>query len=155
MPEVRGVPARSAGASRSTTEPPLGDWLRDPDVEVVKSRPERRTAILRRIDLWSALKMSLALYSCVLVVTLTAGTLLWIGLRHAGVIGNIENLIEDLGGYVENSYHFKDGFILRMTAVIGPIVVVLASLATVAGVAVFNAVSRLFGGVEVTVSDVD
>ncbi|MDQ1514737.1 MAG: hypothetical protein QOE80_567 [Actinomycetota bacterium] len=155
MPEVRGVPARSAGASRTTTEPPLGDWLRDPDVEVVKSRPERRTAILRRIDLWSALKMSLALYSCVLVVTLTAGTLLWIGLRHAGVIGNIENLIEDLGGYVENSYHFKDGFILRMTAVIGPIVVVLASLATVAGVAVFNAVSRLFGGVEVTVSDVD
>ena len=155
MPEVRGVPARSAGASRTTTEPPLGDWLRDPDVEVVKSRPERRTAILRRIDLWSALKMSLALYSCVLVVTLTAGTLLWIGLRHAGVIGNIENLIEDLGGYVENSYHFKDGFILRMTAVIGPIVVVLASLATVAGVAVFTAVSRLFGGVEVTVSDVD
>jgi hypothetical protein len=42
-----------------------------------------------------------------------------------------------------------------MTAVIGPIVVVLASLATVTAVAVFNAVSRLFGGVEVTVSDVD
>ena len=151
MPEVRGVPAGSAGRP-VTTQPPLGDWLRD-DPEVVKARPERRTLILRRIDLWSALKLSLALYSCILVVLLTAGTLLWIGLRHAGVIGNIENLIEDLGGYVENSYHFKDGFILRMTAVIGPIVVVLASLATVAGVAVFNTVARLFGGVEVTVSD--
>ena len=154
MPEVRGVPAGPPGRP-VTAQPPLGDWLRDPEVEVIKSRPERRTAILRRIDLWSALKMSLALYSCVFVVTLTAGTLLWIGLRHAGVIGNIENLIEDLGGYVENSYHFKDGFILRMTAVIGPIVVVLASLATVTAVAVFNAVSRLFGGVEVTVSDAD
>jgi Na+/H+ antiporter NhaD/arsenite permease-like protein len=139
----------------TTQQPPLGDWLRDPEVEVVKARPERRTAILRRVDLWSALKLSLALYSCVFVVMLTAGTLLWIGLRHAGAIGNIEKLIEDLGGYVEGSYHFKDGFILRMTAVIGPIVVVLGSLATVAAVAVFNAVSRLFGGVEVTVSDED
>ena len=155
MPGVRGVPAEPAGRP-VTTQPPLGDWLRDdPEVEIVKVRPERRTVILRRIDLWSALKLSLALYSCILVVALTAGTLLWVGLRHAGVIGNIENLIEDLGGYVENSYHFKDGFMLRMTAVIGPIVVVLASLATVAGVAVFNTVARLFGGVEVTVADGD
>jgi transmembrane protein DUF3566 len=136
------------------TAPPLGDWLKDdPDIEVTKSRPERRMVILRRIDLWSALKMSLALYLCVFVVTIAGGTLLWIAARKAGAIGNLENLIEDLGGYVEGSYHFKDGFILRMAAVIGPIVVVLGSLATVAGVAVFNGMSRLFGGVEVTVAD--
>jgi hypothetical protein len=138
------------------TAPPLGDWLKDdPDVEVTKSRPERRMVVLRRIDLWSALKMSLALYLCVFVVTLAGGTLLWIAARKAGAIGNLENLIEDLGGYVEGSYHFKDGFILRMAAVIGPIVVVLGSLATVAGVAVFNLMSRLFGGLEVTVADSD
>jgi hypothetical protein len=138
------------------TAPPLGDWLKDdPDIEVTKSRPERRMVVLRRIDLWSALKMSLALYLCVFVVTLAGGTLLWIAARKAGAIGNLENLIEDLGGYVEGSYHFKDGFILRMAAVIGPIVVVLGSLATVAGVAVFNLMSRLFGGLEVTVADSD
>ena len=141
---------------RQVTTPPLGDWLKDdPDIEVTKSRPERRMVILRRIDLWSALKMSLALYFCVFVVTLAGGTLLWIAARKAGAIGNLENLIEDLGGYVEGSYHFKDGFLLRMAAVIGPIVVVLGSLATVGGVAVFNLTSRLFGGVEVTVADSD
>jgi hypothetical protein len=138
------------------TAPPLGDWLKDdPDVEVTKSRPERRTVILRRVDLWSALKMSLALYFCVFAVTLAGGTLLWIAARKTGALGNLENLIEDLGGYAQNSYHFKDGFILRMAAVIGPIVVVLGSLATVAGVAVFNVMSRFFGGVEVTVADSD
>jgi hypothetical protein len=42
-----------------------------------------------------------------------------------------------------------------MAAVIGPILVVLGSLVTVAGVAVFNTTTRLFGGVEVTVSDGD
>ena len=134
--------------------PPLGDWLRDdPDVEVIKNRSERRTVILRRIDLWSALKVSLALYLSIFVVFLVGAVVVWIGARHAGLIGNLENLIEDLGGYVEGSYHFKDGFMLRMAAVIGPIVVVLGSLATVAGVAVFNLMSRLFGGVEVTVAE--
>jgi len=153
-PGVRGVPASAAG--RQMTTPPLGDWLRDdPDIEVVKSRPERRAVVLRRIDLWSALKVSLALYLSVFMVFLAGAVALWIGARHAGLIGNVENLIEDLGGYAKGSYHFKDGVILRMTAVIGPIGVVLASLATVGGVAVFNVMARLFGGVEVTVSDVD
>jgi hypothetical protein len=154
MPGVRRVPAESAGRS-VTAPPPLGDWLRDPDVEGRPKRPERRMVVFRRIDLWSALKMSLALYFSVFLVSLTGGTVLWVALRHAGVIGNIENLIEDLGGYVPHSYHFKDWFILRMAAVIGPIVVVLASLATVAGVAVFNLMARLLGGIEVTVSDGD
>jgi hypothetical protein len=141
---------------RQMTTPPLGDWLRDdPDVEVIKSRPGQRTVVLRRIDLWSALKVSLALYLSIFVVFLAAGVVLWIGARHAGLIGNLENLIEDLGGYVPHSYHFKDGVILRMAAVIGPILVVLGSLVTVAGVAVFNTTTRLFGGVEVTVSDGD
>ena len=141
------------GQEKMTT-PPLGDWLRDdPDVEVGKSRSERRTVVLRRIDLWSALKVSLALYSSIFVVSLVGLVLLWFGARSAGLIGNVESLIEDLGFADNGTFHLKGPEILKMTAVIGPIVVVLGSLATVAGVAVFNAMTRLFGGVEVTVSD--
>ena len=138
---------------RQMTTPPLGDWLRDPDAEAVNSRPERRTVILRRIDLWSALKVSLALYLSMFVVLLAGGVLLWFGARSAGLIGNIETLIEDLGFADNGTFQLKGPEILKMSAVIGPIVVVLGSLATVAGVAVFNAMTRLFGGVEVTVSD--
>jgi Transmembrane domain of unknown function (DUF3566) len=137
-----------------TSPPPLGDWLRDdPDVEVTRSGPERRVVVLRRIDLWSALKVSLALYFSVFVVFLAGAVAVWIAARHAGLIGNLEHLIEDLGYAQNDTFHLKGAEILKMTAVIGPIVVVLGSLATVAGVAVFNAMSRLFGGVEVTVSD--
>jgi hypothetical protein len=144
--------------SGSTTEAPgnspaLGDWLRDPEVEVMKSRPGRRTVVLRRIDLWSALKVSLALYLTMFAVTLAAAVLLWFGARSAGLIGNIETLIEDLGFADNGTFQLKGPEILKMTAVIGPIAVVLGSLATVAAVAVFNAMARLFGGVEVTVSD--
>jgi hypothetical protein len=141
---------------RQVTTPPLGDWLKDdPDIEVVKSRAKQRTVILRRIDLWSALKVSLALYLSMFAVILAGAVLLWFGARSAGLIGNIETLIEDLGFADNGTFQLKGPEILKMAAVIGPILVVLGSLVTVAGVAVFNAMSRLFGGVELTVSDGD
>lgn len=146
----------SVPGRRMTTQPPLGDWLRDdPDVEVIKSRPERRTVILRRIDLWSALKVSLALYLSIFVVIFAGGLLAWLAARETGLLGEVEHWVEVLGFAQEESFHLKGPEILKLSAVIGPIVVVLGSLATVAGVAVFNAMSRLFGGVEVTVSDGD
>jgi hypothetical protein len=149
------VSSRPGRPAVTTSQSPLGDWLRDPEVEVIKSRPERRTVVLRRIDLWSALKVSLALYFSILFVFLIGAVLLWLAARSAGLIDNIETLVEDLGFAGEGTYQLKGPEILKMTAVIGPIVVVLGSLATVAGVAVFNGMSRLFGGVEVTVSDAD
>jgi hypothetical protein len=135
------------------TTPPLGDWLRDdPDIEVVK-KPGRHTVVLQRIDLWSALKVSLGLYFSIFLVTLVGMVLLWFGGRSTGVIDNIESLVEQFGFAENGTFHFKGAEILKMTAVIGPILVVVGSLATVAGVALFNVLSRLFGGVELTVAD--
>jgi Transmembrane domain of unknown function (DUF3566) len=156
-PGPGGVPAAGPAvprAPRPVATPPFGDWLRDPEVEVVPSRPERRAVILRRIDLWSALKVSLALYFTIFAVFLAGASALWLAARQAGLLGNVEHWVEVLGFADEHTFHLKGPEILKMTAVIGPIVVVLGSLATVAGVAVFNLMSRLFGGVEVTVSDV-
>jgi len=147
---VSVVPERSRSV---TAPPPLGDWLKDPEIEVMKGRPERRAVILRRIDLWSALKVSLALYFTMLVVFLAGATALWLAARSAGLLDNVEHWVEVLGFADEHTFHLKGPEILKMSAVIGPIVVVLGSLATVAGVAVFNLMARLFGGVEVTVSD--
>ena len=143
------------GRRMTTPEPPFADWLRDPDVEVVQGRGGRRTAVLRHIDLWSALKVSLGLYLSIFVVTLIGAVLLWFGARSAGLIDNIEDLVEQLGFAQNDTFSLQGPEILKMTAIIGPIVVVLGALATVAGVAVFNAMTRLFGGVEVTVSDGD
>jgi len=134
--------------------PPLGDWLRDdPDIEITRSRPERRTVVVRRVDLWSALKVSLGLYFSLFLVALAALVLLWFAARSTGFLDNIERLVEDFGFADEETFHFQGAEILKMTAVIGPILVVLGSLATVAGVALFNVLSRLFGGVELTVAE--
>jgi hypothetical protein len=135
------------------TTPPLGDWLRDdPDIEVV-TKPGRRTVVLRRIDLWSALKVSLGLYFSIFLVTLIGLVVLWFGGRSTGVIDNLESLVEQFGFSENGTFHFEGAEILKMTAVIGPILVVVGSLATVAGVALFNVLSRFLGGVELTVAD--
>jgi transmembrane protein DUF3566 len=135
------------------TTPPLGDWLRDdPDIEVVK-KPGRRTVVLQRIDLWSTLKVSLGLYFSIFLVALAGFVLVWFGARSTGFLDNIERLVEQFGFADNGTFHFQGAEILKMTAVIGPILVVVGSLATVAGVALFNVLSRLFGGVELTVAD--
>lgn len=153
-PGVRGVPANTApGRQATSSQPPVGDdWLRDPDIEVT-TRSGRRTVVLRRIDLWSALKVSLGLYFSLFVVALATLVLVWFAARSTGFLDNIERLVEDFGFAEEDTFHFQGAEILKMTAVIGPILVVLGSLATVAGVALFNALSRLFGGIELIVSD--
>jgi hypothetical protein len=156
---VRGVPVHPAAPQvqrpAPPSPPPLGDWLKDPEVEVTKAGPERRVVILRRIDLWSALKVSLALYLCVFVVFLAGATVLWLGARSAGLLDNVEHWVEVLGFADDRTFHLKGPEILKMAAVIGPILVVLGSLATVASVAVFNVAARVFGGVEMTISEGD
>jgi hypothetical protein len=140
---------------------PRYPWHDDDEApaERVEPRPayqpggERRVQVLRRIDPWSALKVSLMMYLCLFVVALLVGSALWVVGRQTGFIADVEGLIEDLGLYVNGSYHFRDGYILRMAAVVGPIFAVLAALLTTAGVAIYNLVARLTGGIEVTVKE--
>ena len=138
-------------------DPAVGsDWLDEPrrSYGPAPAAPgERRIMVVRRLDLWSVLKFSLVLYSSVFVVFLAAGIGLWLAAKGGGAIDSVENLIEDLGLYANDSFRFREGYILRVVAVAGPILVVLASLATVAGVALFNLAAKLIGGVEMTVSD--
>jgi hypothetical protein len=142
---------RSSEAVRSDR---IDGWLGlDDEVEDIFAPRPRKLLVLRRIDLWSVLKVSLVLYLSLFVVFLLVGVGLWVVARHAGAIGNLENLIGDLGLSTDVNYKFPEARILQMSALIGPILVVLGSLATVAGVALFNLVARLVGGVEVTVTD--
>ena len=80
------------GRGMTSSQPPLGDWLRDPDIEVMK-RPDRRTVVLRRIDLWSALKVSLGLYFSLFLVALAALMLLWLAARSTGFLDNVYLLV--------------------------------------------------------------
>jgi uncharacterized membrane protein (UPF0182 family) len=120
--------------------------------EIVVEGERVRLVRVRRVDLGAVLRLSLVLYVCLFAFALVVALGLWALGRSTGVVDNIEHFVADLGF---RDFHLLDAEILRTTLLAGPILVVLAALATVAVGAIFNLVSRLTGGVEVTVSEAE
>jgi hypothetical protein len=114
------------------------------------ARPvERRyRQVVRRVDLWSVLKVSVCFYLCALVVSLGAGVVLWTLARGAGAIDNVEGFMEDLGF---EDFEFLSWRILRAATLIGLVLSALATILTVLAAAFYNLFSELVGGIEITV----
>jgi hypothetical protein len=115
-------------------------------------RPAGRTTrvILRRMDPWSVLKLSLVYYLAVFVVILVAGTLLWAGASAAGVVGNIENFMVDIGF---EDFKFVPSKLLGGVALGGLVLVVAGTFANVLLSALFNLMSDVVGGLKLTLQE--
>jgi hypothetical protein len=147
----------------STTEyavPPVAVDLppvveRPPVTEVAAAPvavPAARTSrvVLRRVDPWSVLKLSLVFYLCVCAVLLVAATVLWIGASVAGVIGNVESFFRDAGF---DGFEFSPLQLLRAFTLIGLTLVVTGTVANVLLAKLFNVLSDTVGGIRVTLAE--
>jgi hypothetical protein len=119
-------------------------------------RPDRHEArkthrLVRHIEPWSVLKVSLVFFFCIWVILLTAAVLLWQVASSSGIIDNVENFIEDIFALEEGSFAFEGGQMFRAYAVGGLVMVVAATGFTVLLAVLFNLISDLTGGVRVTV----
>jgi hypothetical protein len=116
----------------------------------VRPREGRRVCrVVRRIEPMSVLKVSVLFYTCVFVVLLVAGIVLWIAASAAGVVGNVETFIGDL--FALDEFHFEAFQILRAAFVGGAVMVLLGTALNVLAVTLFNLIAELVGGVGVTV----
>jgi hypothetical protein len=121
----------------------------------VRSRgPVRASMQLRRIDPWSALKVSLILSVALFFVWMIAVALLYLMLGSMGVWSklntNVGDLLTDASGGGEL---VSAGSIFGGATLIGLVnIVVLTALGTV-GALVYNVTTDLIGGVEVTLAD--
>jgi hypothetical protein len=119
-------------------------------------RPDRLQArkthrLVRHVEPWSVLKISLIFFFCIWVILLTAAVLLWQVAKSSGVIDNVENFIEDIFALKQGSFAFEGGQMFRAYAVGGLVMVVAATGFTVLLAVLFNLISDLTGGVRVTV----
>ena len=105
--------------------------------------------VLRRVDPWSVLKVSLIFYVCGYVVTMVAGVLLWTLATRTDVIDRIEGVVEDLGAF--ESFELLPDVILKQALLIGAILTVVATGLTVLAAVLFNLISDLVGGIRVVV----
>lgn len=110
-----------------------------------------RRAVIQRVDPLSVLRVSAVFYVCVYAVGVVAGVVLWVVLRAAGVVANVESFIGDL--FALEDFHFVAWRILRGVALAGAAFVALASAATLAGALLYNVISRVVGGITVTTTD--
>jgi hypothetical protein len=112
-------------------------------------RARKVKRIVRHIDPWSVLKLSLLFYACLFVVVMVAGTLLWNLAGAAGTIASLESFIKDIGAF--KTFSFSGGTIFRASFLAGLILVVAGSGLNVLLTVLFNLISDLVGGIRISV----
>jgi hypothetical protein len=150
-------PAPDGGAARKTAaepEVPPARAARTRTAPVPGPRAPRRVRhTIKKIDLWSALKISLCFYVCEMAVIVTAIAFLWLIADAFGVIGSVEKFIGDL--LSSKNFKFLSAGMLRGTILVGLVLVAIQVVATVLACAFYNLFAELFGGIEVTVIQED
>jgi hypothetical protein len=162
LPDLSGAaprtPPRKAVPER--TEPPVRTAA--PGRVQVAARthtgPVRASMQVRRIDPWSALKVSLVLSVTLFVVWMIAVAFLYLVLGGMGVWAKLNSNVGDLltsasgqsGGELVSS-----GTIFGGAALIGLVNIVLMTAMATVGVFIYNLTTDLVGGIEVTLADRD
>ena len=137
-----GSPARTTRPARSRATPSPGPRA-----------PRRVRHTIKKVDLWSALKISLCFYVCEMAVAVTAIAFLWLIADGFGIIGSVEKFIGDL--LSSKDFKFLSAEMLRGTILVGLVLVAIQVVATVLACAFYNLFAELFGGIEVTVIQED
>ncbi|MCY4175115.1 MAG: DUF3566 domain-containing protein [Acidimicrobiaceae bacterium] len=152
------VPAAQPDSERTAEEllglrpqlPPRSAFAR-----ALRARSDRRLRarrvrrLVRHIEPWSVLKVSLILYFCVWVIMLFVGVTLWNLAENSGLVSNVENFVVEL--FALESFTINADQIFRIAAVGGLVMVVAGSGATVLAAVLFNLISDVTGGVRLTV----
>ena len=118
----------------------------------VPRRGRRVKRIVRRIELWSVLKLALIFFLCMYAVGLVTMAVLWGFANSAGLVDNFESFANEVG--LEN-WQFDGEQMFRRSAVIGAVLVVAATLMTVLATALLNVISELTGGIRLVVIEED
>lgn len=156
LPPTEAVPATDAPGTELVPAPTGGKAPKEP--RAAKLRREKRPkspgrttrVILRRMDPWSVLKLSIVYYLAVFLVILVAGVLLWAGATSIGAIENIESFMVDIGF---DDFKFVGSKILSGLALGGLVLVVAGTVANVILCALFNLMGDVTGGLRLTLQE--
>jgi hypothetical protein len=111
-----------------------------------EARKVRR--LIRHLDPWSVLKLSLVFFLAVWLVVIIASVIVWSVARGSGTIDKIENFVDS---NFSTDWKFNGDFLLRQVGLVGLILTLGATLAMTVGAVMFNLISDIIGGVWITV----
>ena len=112
----------------------------------------RRTrVIVKKVGPWSVFKFSLLFYFCVMLVVLLGLTILYNVLAAVGVLDSASKLLGDLG--FGKNFEFHGWWLLTRAFAVGVVMVVIWSLVKLPITFMYNLISDLVGGIEVTLTE--
>jgi hypothetical protein len=149
-PGVAAVRERVAAATRSSSNVPRG------------TAPTRRAQlVLARIEPWSVMKFSFMVSLVGWVILFVAVAALYYVLSKLGVFHAIQSTITSVtsskgsSGTDANGSWFSASRILGYTMLVGAVNVVLITALATVGAVIYNLVTHLAGGIEVTLKETD
>jgi len=141
-PRAATAPAPQAGEVRRPL-PPLPGGRR------AGRRVVRRRVVVRKLDPWSVLKLSVIFYFAVLLIVMLGLTVFWAVVNELGIIETALSFLAELQFVVE----YDIGNIARALFLVGLLNVVLFSAINVFLCFVYNLVADLVGGFRMTLAE--
>lgn len=108
--------------------------------------------VVRKIDTWSVLKVSALFYLSLVLVLLIAGVLLWAAGSVVGAVDGVEKFMRAIGF---EDFRFVGSQLLRGFTAAGLVFVLLGTGLSVLVAVIYNLISDLVGGIELTVLEED
>lgn len=116
-----------------------------------RSRSRQARVVIRKLGPWSVLKISLVFYFCMMMVLLLAFAILYSVLGAMGSLDALTRLARDLFG--DESFRIQGDWIFTRLTVIGLVMVVVWSFVNLVVVFLYNLISDVIGGIEVTLAE--
>lgn len=137
--------ARAGAASRGSSQ-----TVARRNVLGRKQRFEARRVrrIIRHVDPWSMLKLSLVFFICVWVMFMVAVVIIWSIAQSSGTVEKIESFVSDLG---VTGWKLNGTFVFRQYGLFGLVMVFACTTASVVSTIIFNLISDLVGGIWISV----
>lgn len=104
--------------------------------------------VIRKLDTWSVLKVAVLFNLALVLVVLLAGIMLWLAGDLVGAVDGIENFMQGIGF---DDFEFVPGQLLRGFVASGLVFVVLGTGFAVLVSVVYNLISDVVGGIQLTV----
>jgi Transmembrane domain of unknown function (DUF3566) len=123
----------------------------EPQPGVRRPTTRRVRVVIRRVNPWSVLKFSLLFYFCLMLVVLLGLGILYAVLNSLGIIDTTEQLLSEVG--FPQDFQINAGYIFRTLFLIGLISTALWAALTVFVAFLYNLISDLVGGIEVTLTE--
>lgn len=150
QPDVGGAPRRSARTavySTGTTAP-----------KQAQPQPRRANLTIARFEPWSVMKFSFLMSLVAWLVLFVAVALLYFFLSQIGVFSSLQHTLSSVtssqsSSGVQLSHYVSASKVLGYTMLFGAINVVIITTLSTVGAVIYNLVTRLGAGIEVTLRE--